>query len=112
MAQIKDLERMCGFYDNCLECRVYKAFETCGVCFLPDNLDEIVDNWVKEHPAKTCMQDFFEKFPNAPKEDNGTPIPCIIDIYGVDMQLKECLESNVDCLKCWNQEMKGERNER
>ena len=102
MAQIKDLKRMCEFYGDCTECGLYKAFETCGVCFLPDNLDEIVDNWVKEHPVKPYAMDFFEKFPNAPKGKDGGPKPCIKDIYNnLDI---DCSKS--DCVDCWNQEMK------
>lgn len=102
MAQIKDLKRMCGFYEDCTECGVYKAFETCGVCFLPDSLDEIVDKWVKEHPAKTYAMDFFEKFPNALKYNNR-PAYCRASIYGDEL---ECIEGGCD--ECWNQEMKGE----
>lgn len=108
MAQIKDLKRMCEAYNNCkscpLSCKSYTPpYE------LPDNTDEIVDKWVKEHPAKTYAMDFFEKFPNAPKEYDGIPVPCITGIYGDDKRLKECaVEGNLNCLECWNREMKGE----
>lgn len=102
MAQIKDLKRMCAFYEDCTECGLYKAFETCGVCFLPDNLDEIVDKWVKEHPIKTYAMDFFEKFPNARKNDIGTPTICVKCVYGE--LSRDC--ARLDCNECWNQEMK------
>ena len=104
MAQIKDLKRMCAAHDNCLKCELYVG---CNRIYnLPDNVDEIVDKCVKEHPVKTYMQDFFEKFPNAPKDAEGNPKPCIVDIYGIDKQLKGCLkDDDFDCLKCWNQEM-------
>ena len=51
MAQIKDLKRMCEAYNNCercpLSCKSYAPpYE------LPDNSDEIVDKWVKQHPVK------------------------------------------------------------
>lgn len=105
MAEIKDLMKMCEFHSDCSKCELFEPFDTCGVSLLPDNLDEIVDEWVKEHPVKTYAMDFFEKFPNAPKDDDGIPIPCMKYIYA-DKQFKECLESKVDCLKCWNQEMK------
>lgn len=108
MAQIKDLKRMCKSYEDCTECGLYDGYESCGVCFLPDSLDEIVDEWVKEHSAKTYAMDFFEKFPNAPKDDDGNPVPCITDIYGNDKQLKVCSDysdCDGDCIKCWNQEM-------
>ena len=102
MAQIKDLKRMCEFHRDCSKCELYKAFETCGVCFLPDSLDEIVDKWVEEHPVKTYVMDFFEKFPNAAKTDNGLPVCCWTHLYGDEV---ECLG---ECEECWNQEMKGE----
>lgn len=102
MAQIKDLKRMCLFYDDCLECRLYNANERCSVCFLPDNLEEIVDKWVEEQTVKTYAMDFFEKFPNAPKGKYGEPQICIKTMHGRGFR---CLD---DCIKCWNQEMKGE----
>ena len=93
---------MCEAYNNCercpLSCKSYAPpYE------LPDNSDEIVDKWVKEHPVKTYMQDFFEKFPNAHKDDDGTPKLCIKCLYGDEF---ECPEGG--CKKCWNLEMKGE----
>ena len=104
MATIKNLRRMCKFYKSkCSDCPLQGK---CCACEIPDNADEIVDKWVKEHPIRTYAQDFFKKFPNAPKGRYGTPIPCIEDIYDVDKQLTECSKGNIDCLKCWNQEVK------
>ena len=91
MAKIKDLKRMCAAYldNDCYGCPLDSCTEF--PCDLSDNADEIVDNWVKEHPAKTYMQDFFEKFPNAPKEKNGTPKICIKNIYNnLDINCSEC----------------------
>lgn len=121
MATIKDLKRMCkktkckdcpfsnGKGDNCL---VYTTDILLGntlvyltpECF-PDNADEIVDKWVEEHPVKTYMQDFFEKFPNAPRGAEGSPKICPHQIYSEISADDRCPE---DCLKCWNQEMKEE----
>lgn len=28
------------------------------------------------HPQKTYEEDFFEKFPNAPRQKDGTPLVC------------------------------------
>ena len=101
MAQIKDLKRMCKFHSDCSKCKLH---DSCTVWQLPDNIDEIVDSWVKEHPAKTYMQDFFEKFPNAPKDELGLPMPCVTYVYDdLEMKCDEC-----SCSDCWNQEMKGE----
>ena len=72
MATIKDLKRMCASYKKCDDCPFGDMCFDDSVSCLPDNTDEIVDEWVKEHPIKTYLQDFFEKFPNAPKEEKGT----------------------------------------
>ena len=104
MAQIKDLKRMCEYYDDCEDCPLHIK------CTSPENFsddtDEIVDKWVEVHPAKTYAMDFFEKFPDAPKDSNGIPIICMRYIYA-GKQLRECLESKVDCLECWNREIKN-----
>ena len=103
MAQIKDLKRMCAAQgESCHECPLR------GDCATPDgfldNADEIVDKWVKEHPVKTYAMDFFEKFPNARRGNDGVPKPCVREMYGnLDI---DC--SNIYCADCWNQEMKGE----
>ena len=55
---------------------------------------------------KTYMEDFFEKFPNAPRDpDGGAPQVCPEKIYagakaGCDMHYASCSD-------CWNREMEG-----
>lgn len=98
MAKIKDLKRMCKFNGDCTDCELYDT--GCTVSELPNNIDEIVDKWVDEHPVKTYAQDFFEKFPNARKNDSGIPNVCVKHVYGnLDMRCCSC------CRECWNQEM-------
>ena len=104
MAQIKDLKRMCETYNNCercpLSCKSYAPpYE------LPDNADEIVDKWAEGHPVKTYAMDFFEKFPNAPKDKDGEPKACVQDIYSdAVVSLEGCREQS--CAECWNEDMK------
>lgn len=100
MAQIKDLKRMCDFYSSCKNCLLNDE-EGCSPYCLPDNIEEILDNWVKEHPVKTYAQDFFEKFPNAQKNISGEPVTCLRNVYGE--HASDCL---MNCIDCWNQEMK------
>lgn len=101
MAQIKDLKRMCDFHGACSECELC-VYDRCTVYDLPDNADEIVDKWVKEHTMKTYAMDFFEKFPNAMKNYIGTPTICVKCVYGgLDIKCDGQL-----CYDCWNQDMK------
>lgn len=61
---------------------------------------EIVYNWGKEHPVKTMMQDFFEKFPNAPKDDDGTPQCCPKNCGYTEKDY--CGDLYENCLMCWS----------
>lgn len=107
MAQIKDLKRMCATYvDNDCDGCPLDSLDYCThlPCNMSNNADEIVYEWVKEHPVKTYAMDFFEKFPNAPKDNDGEPRTCIKNIYGLAISHERCTAQS--CAKCWNQEMK------
>lgn len=104
MASIKDLKRMCKEHHHCMGCPL-AHLEGCMLYRLPINIDEIVNKWVAEHPAKTYAMDFFDKFPNAQLDSYGAPRACVNAIYG----LGDCSKSEISgiiCRDCWNQEMK------
>lgn len=115
MASIKDLKRMCKNMackdcplsnEKGNDCLVYSTPD----CYPDEDIDAIVDKWVEEHPVKTYLQDFFEKFPNNPKNRNGIPIArgtiiCRKELYSDELP---CVWSCNGCTKCWNQEMKEE----
>lgn len=106
MASIKDLKRMCKEHHYCIGCPL-AHLEGCMLYRLPINIDEIVNKWVDEHPTKTYAMDFFEKFPNAPRDSDGAPKTCWKHVYGDG---KYC--SSDACTECWNREMKeGAKNE-
>lgn len=65
----------------------------------PEKAIEIVYNWGKEHPVKTMMQDFFEKFPNAPRNGDGTPQCCPYQCGYMD---ETGCSDYEDCFKCWS----------
>lgn len=101
MAQIKDLIRMCKSHLACYGCPFYDG--ACAPESLPDNADEVVDNWAKEHPLITYADDFFKKFPNAKRNESGLPSVCLHDLYG---NITDCC--NKSCYKCWSSEVKEE----
>ena len=100
MASIKDLKRMCKEHHYCIGCPL-AHLEGCMLYRLPINIDEIVNKWVDEHPVKTYAMDFFEKFPNVPRDSDGAPKTCWKHVYGDG---KYC--SSDACTECWNREMK------
>lgn len=74
----------------------------------PDKAVEIVQTWSDAHPQKTYAEDFFKKFPNAPKVGDGVPAACWGGIYG-DGRCR-CEEQST-CKDCWNRIMEDKRDE-
>lgn len=71
----------------------------------PEKAVEIVDRWSIENQLKTYKQDFLEKFPNAPRSDDGVPAVCIDDLYGEGVGIKDCEFKFDGCTECWNRPM-------
>ena len=57
-----------------------------------------VERWSKENPKKTMLQDFFERFPDAPRDRNGAPKCCPYECGYIDNN--KCFGAN--CFLCWN----------
>ena len=67
---------------------------------------KVLDEWAAAHPVKTYAQDFFEKFPNAPKSSVGTPKACPYNCgYCADSGCVFDSNRSSDCLACWNRPM-------
>lgn len=111
MAEIKDFARMCNSFQNCVECPLCPTSLGRSCLDTMQNntefLDSAVDKWCKEHPQKTYLQDFLEKFPDAATDD-GVPVACRADLYGTctcTCRLVGKDDYTVDCRKCWNEVM-------
>lgn len=85
----------------CLE--ICDGFET----KYPEECVEFVQNWAEEHPVKTMLQDFFEKFPNAPKEELGDPKLCPSACGYTAKDLCDGSEFH-KCFVCWNRPLEVE----
>lgn len=103
---LRTYRRMCRFYETCKK-------EGCPMkevphCDLHDpELDiekavEAAEKWGKEHPEKTMAQDFFEKFPNAPRTVAGFPRLCPSQVgYENPKDDSICNRSVCHKEKCW-----------
>lgn len=97
----KKYMRMCKSYENCEGCpRNGKG------CLEFDmdmdaiaELENYVEIWVEEHPQKTRLQDFREKYPNVSMETDGTPAICCIN-WGY--RKEGCDPIKESCVDCWN----------
>lgn len=60
MATVKEVKRMCDTYEDCSDCPFGDTCYGDNISALPDNTDEIVDKWIKEHPYD-CRAEKLEK---------------------------------------------------
>ncbi len=100
-----------GCMEICNRCELYKDNNGRNVICdefefdYPEEAVEKVRKWDEAHPIKTCAQVFFERFPDAPKDEfNGkSPKPCPSDCFkGVEQLCGD------QCVECWNQKAPDE----
>ena len=105
---IKERVRMCKSNEYCRGCEFYdfkvKANMECAtyINIYPEEAVAIVEKWSQEHPGKTMLSDFLEKYPKAKLSGDGTPS----DICPEDLGYCEgryCYE--IDCVDCWNRSL-------
>ncbi len=61
---------------------------------------EMVQKWSDEHQQKTYKEDFFERFPNAEKFEDGYPKSIACNLYG-----EKKLKCRQRCNECWDMVM-------
>lgn len=105
---IKEKLRMCNNIKDCKDCgfsylnnKTNKHCET-YVKEYPEEAVAIVEKWSQEHPRKTMLQDFLEKYPKARLRDNGTPKDVCPDTLGYCEEVLDCIIDKTDCVACWN----------
>lgn len=109
---LKEWQRMCRAMsdekDDCL--RDCPIVGTCPITSESiteidiEDMEQAIRKWAEEHPRKTYLQDFKEKFPNAP----GGYLPGGLCRNAVYTGQIECCYADIDdmsCLKCWNRPM-------
>ena len=108
---LKERKRMCDSFrdSSCEGCLIY-AIDIGTGCFdfqddHPKQTVEIVEKWAEEHPRKTILQDFLEKYPNAIMEDGGFPEPCP---YFSPEKYAIFLGTSDTCINCWSEPLSEE----
>lgn len=108
---LAELQRLCSSRARCEadaankgECPMYDFCMLTHSQPYAEDAKKTIENlqkWSDEHPKKTYAQDFFEKFPDAPKDksfEGKCPWACRMGIYG-----GEC--PHIECTECWNEPM-------
>lgn len=95
---LKEFKRMCKSYQGCAVCPLNDT-EYCAMLPFYDigeDIVRIVEQWSKDHPQKTRLQDFWEKYPNANLDEHGFPDFCCAKLGYV------CNCGETTCEECWN----------
>lgn len=118
---LKERMRMCeSSYDRETQCAGCLAYDPKGdrnVCKVLMRNDikaktetdmivavDIVEKWSKDHPRKTRLQDFKEKYPNGTFEkDSEIPHVCCDDLGYCFCKSSNGGGPEGDCKKCWNE---------
>lgn len=103
---------------GCADCPLASENNTTGLrCgdlqgVYPEIAVSIVEKWSKEHPRKTILQDFLEKYPKAELIHNKFPEICPYSLgYAenrqcvLDTEERFCSE---ECEECWNRPLEEE----
>ena len=106
---MKIIARMCDI-EHCLNCPLSDdnngTKESCCdfTIQFPKKAEKILTKWAEEHPQKTILTDFLEKYPNAPLNESGFPKVCPVGLGFYDSGCP-FVGGVVDCKKCWNRPM-------
>lgn len=77
--------------------------------FYPKKAIAIVQKWSAAHPRRTILQDFLEKYPDAPLTDEGYPELCP---HHLGYEEETCVEVlNQKCKECWNRPLEEVRKD-
>ena len=112
LKRLCDLHLTCGAVAHDEQCPLYDFCRLTHSQTYVGEAKRAIENlqkWSDEHPKKTYAQDFFEKFPKAPKDKSAKseyPDACRNLIYGGGCPK---IESRIDCCyKCWNEPLNDE----
>lgn len=105
---LKTISRMCSSYGlQCSDCPIgiesKKEYLDCYsfIKFHIEEVVEIVEKWMEEHPAKTRKSALLEIFPTVILSEDGIPIICPHDMgqIGCHTTCEEC------CKEFWTEEI-------
>lgn len=97
--------KMCISSGGCSKCEIgkEKAGMLCAEYCIeyPEKVVSIIERYKNEH-SKTLEQDFFEKFPNAPKTPFGLPTVCPYQVGYEKPKEAICVKEFCKREECWN----------
>lgn len=105
---INEMDRMCKQFKYCDECPISKFRIHGNICLHAAknsyvDVKNAVQKWSNKNPPKTMLDDFKAKHPNAPMQNDMTPLVCPQPLgYTKEPCVKDNSVCGVDCVRCWN----------
>lgn len=103
---LREIARMCAEYSICKGCQIGDRACITMEAQEPEEIVAIVEEWAKEHPAKTRQIVFLERYPNARIDEDGIIWICPATIEGKNCN--ELSDGTSCCKECrsnyWSQE--------
>ena len=100
---LEEFDRMCVYYKDkiCRGCP-REGSPNCIIAAMGKEerakLIRDVEQWSKEHPQRTRLQDLLEKYPSVKLNSSGYTTFCCQALGYCD----ECLHGGIGCKDCWN----------
>lgn len=108
----KQLDRICKSHWSCESCPLGDG--KCSIRYIGRNREsvvKIVEQWAKDHPAKTRQSEFLKQFPNANLKTITRMLPCSLDETMKPLQCAKYGYLSITC-RCdrrrddyWNEEV-------
>lgn len=98
---IKTRCRLCKSKDGCSECPLRNKEDGRCIAYVSEYAEkavQIVEEWAKEHPAKTRQSEFLRMFPNAETDKSGILIFCPRKFDPENINSVHC--HRYGCLEC------------
>ena len=97
-------ERLCASILECIACPLRPGNDCKNIeNNYPKRAISIVQKWSDEHPQKTFLTEFLEKYPNA-ELNHGVPKVCLKKLGAVSGCAKTKKgDLYISCYRCWNQ---------
>ena len=104
---LKEVRRMCKSI-GCCDCPLNEGQGHCQVSYHAEafaNAVNAVEQWSSEHPVKTRLMDFLDKFPDVELGCDGYPIifPSSLGYCGKGVKCRDCEYHGIRRAKeCWD----------
>lgn len=106
LSELKRLHNSNKF--SCENCCIPVNCKKYCLHYIMNNIEDSIDRvqkWSNEHPRKTYIKDFYERFPNYKNNEHEVYNKFCRKLLYERVYVSSC---DISCEKCWNEHIEGE----